>query len=65
MSARDRAPVVVPPMDVSPEELAKMVLRHKPKPTESDRLEKGQPASPPARQPASPPARQRKTKDLR
>ena len=57
MSARDRAPVVVPPMDVSPEDLAKMVLRHKPKPTESDRLGKGQPASPPARR--------RKTKDLR
>ena len=55
MSARDRAPVVVPPMDVSPEKLAKMVMRHKPKPTESGKLKEGQPASPPARRRKSKP----------
>ena len=59
-----RAPVVVPPMDTTPEELAQAVLRHKPARRESDKLKKGQPASPPARQPASPPARRRKSKPL-
>ena len=44
MSAGDRAPVVVPPMDASPEELARMVMRHKPKPAESGKAKKGQPA---------------------
>ena len=56
MNARDRAPVVVPPMDVSPEKLAKMVMRHKPKPAESE-AEEGQPAEGSlSRSPDSPPA---------
>ena len=39
-----RAPVVVPPMDTTPEELAQAVLRHKPARRESGKLKKGQPA---------------------
>ena len=54
----ERRPVVVPPMNTSPEQLARAVLRQRPKAHGSGKMKKGQPASPPARQPASPPARQ-------
>ena len=42
-----RPPVTVPPIDAGSSELAQTVLRHKPKAAESDKLKKGQPASPP------------------
>lgn len=34
-----KRPVVVPPMDTTPEALAKMVLRHRPKPPDTERAE--------------------------
>ena len=48
-------PAVVPPFDGTPEDLARALLRDKTQHPETDKLEEGQPASPPARQPASPP----------
>lgn len=50
-----RAPIVVSPMDTTPEELAQAVLRHKPARREADKLKKDQPAEGrPAHNPLSP-----------
>lgn len=50
-----RAPVVVPPMDTTPEKLAQAVLRHKPARRESGKLKKDRPAEGrPAHNPLSP-----------
>lgn len=43
----ERRPVVVPPMNTSPEQLARAVLQQRPKAHGSGKLKKGQPASPP------------------
>ena len=48
-------PVIVPPFDGTPEDLARALLRDKTTKPEDDRLKKGQPAGGPARRPAGPP----------